>query len=276
VVLTGTSTGIGRAAALRLAREGFSVFAGVRRAEDGEALRRDATGSIEPLLLDVTSPESIAAAAARVRDAAPGGLAGLVNNAGVAVAGPLEALPIDDFRHQIEVNLTGQVAVTQQFLPMIRVAKGRIVLISSVGGRVATPFMGAYHAAKFGLEAVGDSLRQELSRFGIEVVIVEPGTIATPIWDKGADGARTTRERLGAEAEALYGESLDRMEAVARGAGERGIPAEKVADAVLTALTARRPRTRYPVGLDSQIGTRIRRLVPDRLMDRLIARATGL
>ncbi len=276
VVVTGTSTGIGRAAALRLASEGFSVFAGVRREEDGHALRNDAGGSVEPLLLDVTSAESIAAAASRIGDATGGGLAGLVNNAGVAVAGPLEALPIEDFRHQIEVNLIGQVAVTQAMLPMVRAAKGRIVLISSIGGRLATPFMGAYHAAKFGLEAVGDSLRQELAPFGIEVVVVEPGTISTPIWNKGADRAKEAREHLAPDAEDLYGASLDQVEKVARRSNERGIPPEKVADIVLRALITSRPRTRYQVGLDAKVGTRIRRLAGDRLMDRLIARATGL
>ena len=252
------------------------MFAGVRREEDGEVLRREPTGAIEPLLLDVTDAESIAAAGSRVEAVAGGGLAGVINNAGVAIAGPLEAMPIDDFRRQVEVNLTGQLAVTQRFLPLVRAAHGRIVLISSVGGRVATPFMGAYHAAKFGLEAVGDSLRQELKRFGVEVVIVEPGTIATPIWTKGADGAQATRERLGSGGEALYGKSLDRMEEIALRSAERGIPAEKVAAVVLRGLTARRPRTRYPVGLDAHLGTRVRRLAGDRLMDRLIARATGL
>lgn len=276
VVVTGTSTGIGRAVALRLAREGFAVFAGVRREEDGASLRDEAEGSIEPVLLDVTSAGSVADAATQVREGCGGRLAGLVNNAGVAVAGPLEVLPIDDFRRQIEVNLTGQVAVTQAMLPMLREATGRIVLISSIGGRLATPFMGAYHAAKFGLEAVGDSLRQEVSPFGVDVVIVEPGTIATPIWTKGADEAVAKRELLGAEGEALYGKSLDQVEKVARRSGERGIPPEKVADTVLHALTTGRPRTRYQVGLDSKVGTRVRRLVPDRLMDRLIARATGL
>jgi NAD(P)-dependent dehydrogenase (short-subunit alcohol dehydrogenase family) len=276
VVVTGTSTGIGRAVALRLAREGFSVFAGVRREEDGASLRGEASGSIEPVMLDVTSAESIAAAASRVNEGGGGRLAGLVNNAGVAVAGPLEALPIDDFRHQIEVNLVGQVAVTQAMLPMLRPAKGRIVMISSIGGRLATPFMGAYHAAKFGLEAVSDSLRQELSPFGVEVVVVEPGTISTPIWTKGAADAKATRERLGPESEALYGGSLDKVEAIARKSRERGIPPDKVAETVLRALTAGRPRTRYQVGLDSKVGTRIRALAGDRLMDRLIARATGL
>jgi len=276
VVVTGCSTGIGRAVALRLDREGFEVFAGIRRAEDGEALRAEASGNLRSLLIDVTDDSSIAAAAAEVKLATGGNLAGLVNNAGIAVAGPLESLPIEDFRRQIEVNLTGQVAVTQKLLPMLRAAEGRIVLISSIGGRMATPFMGAYHAAKFGIEAVGDSLRQELRPFGIGVVIVEPGSVATPIWSKGAESANAVRERFDPAAEALYGTSLDRMEDLARETGERGIPPERVADAVFRALTARRPRTRYRVGPDARVGITVRKFIPDRLMDRLIARATRL
>jgi NAD(P)-dependent dehydrogenase (short-subunit alcohol dehydrogenase family) len=276
IVITGASTGIGRASALRLDREGFDVFAGVRREADGDSLRAEASQSLRPLLLDVTDSGSIDAAADEVRAAGEGRLTGLVNNAGVAVAGPLEFLAIDDFRRSLEVNLTGQLAVTQAFLPLLRAGRGRIVFISSIGGRLATPFMGPYHASKFGLEAVADSLRQELRPHAVMVSVVEPGATATPIWEKGSNAAVAARQELGPEAESLYGASLDRMEDVARETGERGVPPDQVAATILKALTARRPRTRYQVGIDSKVGVRLRALLPDRVMDRAIARNTGL
>ena len=166
-LITGASTGIGRATALRLDAAGWQVFAGVRREADAEDLRRAASERLVPLMLDVTDAGQIAAAAARIEAEAEGGLDGLVNNAGVAIPGPLETLPIEDFRRQIEVNLTAHVAVTQAMLGSIRRARGRIVFISSIGGRIAFPMTGAYHAAKFGIEAVGDVFRQELRSWGI-------------------------------------------------------------------------------------------------------------
>ncbi len=190
VLITGASTGIGRATALRLDAAGWRVLAGVRREEDAAALRAAGSERLSPLLLDVCEPEQIAAAAV-VAAADPDGLAGLVNNAGVAIPGPLETLPIEELRRQVEVNLIAQVAVTQAMAPAIRRAGGRIVFLSSIGGRVAFPFTGAYHAAKFGIEAVGDVFRQELRPWGIRVAIVEPGSIDTPIWERGqraADG----------------------------------------------------------------------------------------
>jgi NAD(P)-dependent dehydrogenase (short-subunit alcohol dehydrogenase family) len=188
----------------------------------------------------------------------------------------LEALPIDSFRRQLEVNLTGQVALTQALLPSLRAAGGRVVFISSIGGRVATPYMGAYHAAKFGIEAIADSLRQEVRRFGVEVVAVEPGAVATPIWTKGVAGANAERARFSAQHEELYGQAFDRYEEVARATDARGIPPERVAETILKALTARRPRTRYLVGIDAKVMARVRTVLPDRVFDRLIARATGL
>jgi NAD(P)-dependent dehydrogenase (short-subunit alcohol dehydrogenase family) len=185
VLITGASTGIGRAAALRLEATGWQVFAGVRRQEDAEALRAVAGNRLTPLTLDVTDGAQIAAAAEQVSAESEGGLDGLVNNAGVAVPSPLETIPIEDFRRQVEVNLTAQVAVTQALLPQVRAARGRIVFISSIGGRIAFPLTGAYHAAKFGIEAIGDVFRQELRPWEISVSIVEPGSIDTPIWDRG-------------------------------------------------------------------------------------------
>jgi NAD(P)-dependent dehydrogenase (short-subunit alcohol dehydrogenase family) len=272
VLITGTSTGIGRAAALALGKDGWRVFAGVRREEDGDSLASEAVGAITPLLIDVTDAGSIEEAARRIEaDAGSAGLDGLVNNAGLAVAGPLETLPLDDFRHQLEVNLTGQVAVTQGLLPLIRRARGRIVFISSIGGRISLPFASPYHASKFGIEAVGDSLRQELRPWGIEVILVEPGSIATPIWERGRQRADEMAERAPDAQEKLYGEQIDKFREATREAEERGIAPERVAGVIAKALTARRPRTRYLVGTDAKVQAGLRKVVGDRLLDRLIA-----
>jgi NAD(P)-dependent dehydrogenase (short-subunit alcohol dehydrogenase family) len=268
-LVTGASSGIGRATVRRLDQAGWKVFAGVRKEEDAAALRAESSPRLEPLLLDVTDPKAIAAAAARV-DAEPGGLDGLVDNAGVAVPGPLETMPIEDFRRQVELNLTAQLAVTQAMLPAIRSARGRIVLITSLGGRVALPFTGAYHAAKFGLEAVGDSLRQELAPWGLRVVIIEPGSIDTPIWARGeasADQSLAGSPRM----QELYGAAIERYRKVIRDTAERGIPAEKVAAKIQVALDSRRPRTRYLVGIDAQIQGRLMPLLPTPVVDRIVA-----
>jgi NAD(P)-dependent dehydrogenase (short-subunit alcohol dehydrogenase family) len=276
VVVTGSSTGIGRACALGLERAGFRVFAGVRRPEDGEALRADSSGAIEPLLLDVTDQDQIEAAATRVHDASGGRLAGLVNNAGIAVGGPLEILPIEEFRRQLDVNLVGQVAVTQALLPQLRAARGRIVLMSSIGGRISLPFLWPYNASKWGLEAVGDALRVELRPFGVMVSIVEPGAIATPIWTKGDSSIKAMRERMSAEQERLYAPTLRRLATGTAEASAEGLPAERVVAVVEHALTSRRPRTRYLVGREAKLRARVRRLLPDRAWDALLARAMGL
>lgn len=273
VLITGASTGIGRATALRLDRAGWQVFAGVRKEEDAESLRAAAGPLLTPLMLDVTEAEQIAAAAAQVEAEATDGLDGLVNNAGVAIPGPLETLSIDDFRRQIEVNMTAHVAVTQAMLPAIRTAGGRIVFISSIGGRVALPLTGAYHAAKFGIEAVGDIFRQELRPWGIKVSIVEPGSIDTPIWERGE---RTADELATPEREALYGKVVDRYRKVIRDTAERGIPAEKVAKVVEHALSANRPHSRYLVGLEAKVGARLRQLLPTPVFDRIVARQMNL
>jgi NAD(P)-dependent dehydrogenase (short-subunit alcohol dehydrogenase family) len=275
VVVTGSSTGIGRACALQLDRLGFKVFAGVRREDDGEELRREASGRLEPLILDVTDPSHVSQAAARVAEVTGNRLSGLVNNAGIGVGGPLELMSLDDFRHQIEVNLIGQVAVTQALIPALRRARGRLIFISSIGGLVATPYMSPYHASKFGIEAVGDSLRLELRRFGVEVSIVEPGSVATPIWEKGQATARAVRDNLTAEGEELYGEQIGGSQKRLEEARQRGSPPEKVAKVVAHALTADRPRTRYLVGPDARAMAFLKKLLPDRLRDRLIVRATG-
>jgi len=273
VLITGASTGIGRATALRLDRAGWRVFAGVRKREDAEALRAAGGERLTPLILDVTEAGQIAAAAATVEAGAGGRLDGLVNNAGVAIPGPLETLAIEDFRRQIEVNMTAHVAVTQAMLPSIRAARGRVVFISSIGGRVAFPLTGAYHAAKFGVEAVGDIFRQELRPWGIKVSIVEPGSIDTPIWERGE---RTADQLATPEREALYGEAVDRYRKVIKDTAERGIPAEKVAEVIERALTANRPRSRYLVGLEAKLGARLRQWLPTPVFDRVVRRQMNL
>ncbi len=276
VLITGASTGIGRASALRMDAAGWRVFAGVRREEDAAALREAGSERLTPLMLDVTDSAQIAAAAARIgEEVGEAGLDGLVNNAGVALPSPLETMPIEDFRRQIEVNLTGQVAVTQALLPRIRAARGRIVFISSIGGRIAFPLTGAYHAAKFGVEAVGDVFRQELRSWGISVSVIEPGSIDTPIWDRGERAADEMGGRSPGREE-LYGKVIAGYRKVIKDLAERGIPPEKVADVIAHALTARRPRTRYLVGLDAKVQARLKIVIPNRVFDRVIARVMGI
>jgi NAD(P)-dependent dehydrogenase (short-subunit alcohol dehydrogenase family) len=271
-LVTGASSGIGRATALRLDRAGHRVLASVRRDEDGEALAAAASDRLEPVPLDVTDGASIAALAERVdSDRAGAGLDGLVNNAGTAIAGPLEMIPIDDFREQLEINLVGQVAVTQALLAPLRRARGRVVFVSSIGGRLAVPFNGPYHASKWAIEAIGDSLRGELRRWGMAVSLIEPGSVATPIWGKGEARADELLDALGPEAERLYGKSIAGFRAQVRATAARGIDPDEVAAVIEMALTAARPRTRYLVGRDAKIQARLRRLVPDRLFDRWVA-----
>lgn len=277
VLVTGASTGIGRASALRMDAEGWRVFAAVRREEDVAALREAASDRLVPVMLDVTEAGQIAAAVERVAaEVGKAGLDGLVNNAGIAVLGPLETIPIDDFRRQIEVNLTAQVAVTQALLPLIRTATGRIVFVSSIGGRMALPFGAPYHASKYGIEAVADCLRQELRPWRIDVAVIEPGSIDTPIWERGERIADEVSGRAHDSQEELYGKTIARFRAAVKRTAERGIPPEKVARSISHALTARRPRTRYVVGADARGQALARRVLPDRAFDALVARIMRL
>jgi NAD(P)-dependent dehydrogenase (short-subunit alcohol dehydrogenase family) len=268
VLVTGASSGIGEAAALHLKELGYDAVAAVRKDEDAERLRASGLRTVK---LDVTDTGSIAAA----RDELGGGpLAGLVNNAGVAVAAPLEFLPLDQLRHQLEVNLVGQLAVTQAFLPALRSGRGRIVNVSSIGGRVALPLVGAYHMSKFALEAMSDSLRRELHGQGVDVVIIEPGGVKTPIWRKGEEVAEELTRDMPPEAERLYGGMIQALRKQTRRiATETGIEAREVAEAIGHALTAKRPRARYPVGRDAKVRGPVDKVLPARLMDRLVARA---
>jgi NAD(P)-dependent dehydrogenase (short-subunit alcohol dehydrogenase family) len=265
-LVTGASTGIGEACARHLLSLGFRVFAGVRRQADADRLRK--TG-VEPVILDVIDEASIEASSRTVGER----LAGLVNNAGIAVSGPVEFVPLDEWRRQLEVNVVGQVAVTKAFLPALRAARGRVVNVSSIGGRIALPLAGPYAASKFALEAISDSLRREVGRFGIQVSVVEPGGVATPIWDKGLEAADSLLEQSRTEVEALYGDLIAAMRAEAERLARDGLPPDAVAKVIGDALTARRPRTRYLVGRDAKLRARIAAMLPDRAFDSLVARA---
>jgi NAD(P)-dependent dehydrogenase (short-subunit alcohol dehydrogenase family) len=270
VLVTGASTGIGEATALHLRELGFESVAGVRRDEDAERL--EGLG-VRTVRLDVTDESQIAAAREAVGD---GALAGLVNNAGVAVAAPLEFIPLDQLRRQLEVNLIGQVAVTQAFLPALRRAGGRIVNVGSIGGRVALPLLAPYNASKFALEGLSDSLRRELRAQGVDVVVIEPGGVKTPIWGKGNELADELTAQMPPEGERLYGRLIANVrKETLKIERERGLPPRAVAEVIGKALTADRPRTRYVVGGEAKVRAQLARLLPDRAMDRLIGRALG-
>jgi NAD(P)-dependent dehydrogenase (short-subunit alcohol dehydrogenase family) len=275
VVITGASTGIGKATSLRLDNLGFRVFAGVRRTEDGEALQHDASDRLRPVHIDVTEQRSIDEAAEQI--AASGyPLTALVNNAGVGTGGPYEFIPIDTLRMQFEVNYFGHVAVTQAFIPALRITQGRIVNMGSIAGRMAPPLVGSYSASKFAMEAFTDSLRVELSPWKIGVSIVEPGVIATPIWDKATKAISQFRSDMPEEAFSLYGDAIDAVERWVDESSETAIEADKVARAVEHALTAKRPKARYLVGGDAKQQAIVAKWIPTRLRDWLVKRDMGI
>lgn len=276
VLITGASTGIGQACAERLAREGCRVFAGVRRAEDGQRLSAAWPERLHWILLDVTDAGQIAAAVEMLRAAVgESGLAGLVNNAGIAVGGPLEFVTPELLRRQLEVNVIGLHAVTAAFLPLIRSAKGRIVHIGSISGRIASPFIGPYTASKHAVEGLTDALRLELAPEGIHVAVIEPGQVRTPIWQKGLAAFGNITNRIPPEGMARYGAKLRVFQWMLERAPRYAVPAEQVADVVVHALFAAEPRTRYVVGRDAQVRLWLHRLLPDRLMDAVVLGALG-
>lgn len=273
VVVTGVSTGIGRAIARTLTMSGVQVFGSVRRSEDAEAFEAEFGKAATALLFDLRDEEAIAKAAERVRVATGGGgIAALVNNAGIAVPGPLEYMPTARFREQLEVGLTGTLTVIKAFLPMLKASgeggAGRIVNISSVSGATALPFLGPYAAAKFGLEALSDSLRRELMVYGIDVIVIQPGGVDTPVWRKAAEDATPL-------AGGSYEGPIAAFRAAAHAAGKSGIDPGRVATLVLAAIVRRRPRVRYLI-TPHPVTERIMRRLPTRLLDRLIARRFGL
>src|SRR5919106_2327156 len=267
VLVTGASSGIGEATAFHLRELGFDPVAAVRKEQDAERL---AGSGLRTVRMDVTDVDSIATARAELGD---GPLAGLVNNAGIAVAAPLEFLSLHQLRHQLEVNLVGQLAVTQRFLPALRAGRGRIVNVSSIGGRVALPLVGAYHASKFALEAISDTLRRELLSQGVDVIVIEPGGVKTPIWRKGDELATELAAELPPEGWRLYGDLIAAIrKQTTKIATETGIEPRVVAEAIGHALTAKRPRARYLVGRDAKLRAPAAAVLPDRVMDRFVGR----
>jgi NAD(P)-dependent dehydrogenase (short-subunit alcohol dehydrogenase family) len=266
ILVTGSSSGIGRACALRFAELGYRTFAGVRNAADGEALKVHSTRNIEPVLLDVTCQESIEGAVAAVGDKP---LRGLVNNAGIAVVGPLELVSIDDWRRQFEVNVFGLVAITQAFLPLLRRGPGRIVNIGSVADRCALPGSGAYDSSKSAVAAITDALRMELQGFGISVSLVEAGGVATPTWEKSLQAADELCRQVAPEQYALYNRLMATLRAETESAARAALPVDRVVKAVEHAITARKPKTRYLVGRDVWLWILLSWL-PDRWRDKVI------
>jgi len=274
VLITGASSGIGAATALTLDRRGLRVFAGVEHDTDGEAALAGASSNLRRITLDVASDASIDAAFATIAgELGSAGLDAVVNNAGIGVPGPLELLPLDELRRQLEVNVVGQVAVTQAALPSIRSAGGRVVFVGSVGGVLASQFAGAYHASKFAIEAIADVWRQELDPEGIPVVLIEPSAISTPIWEKAIASLDALAAREHGRLEP-YRERLRGFRDTLRSADERGKDPQDVAEAIADALGDPSPKTRYVVGADGKLATALRPLIPDRLADKLAERAT--
>ena len=270
VLITGASTGIGAACALRLAAAGMHVYAGVREDAAGAALRAQNAALITPLHLDVTDAESIAAAVATLEaQLGEAGLNGLVNNAGIAMGGPLEVLPMHEIRRQFDVNVFGALAVTQAFLPQLRRARGRIVNMGSIAGRIALPFLGPYCMSKSALRAMTHALRLEVDAWGIDVALVEPGAIATPIWKKSNAAADVMQATLQNDTLAHYSRHLEGIRRVIAKAEEQAISADAVARAVEHALTAAHPKTEYLVGNDARMRAAINAVLPQFLQDRL-------
>lgn len=279
VLVTGASTGIGNACAHRLAERGWQVFAGVRREVDFEQLsnKANSSGKITPLILDVTEEASIKAAFEVISDAVDGkGLGGVVNNAGVVVPGPLEFIPLDELRRQFEVNAIAPVAVIQAAMPLLRRNTGRIVNIGSISGKISTPMMGPYSGSKFAIEALSDSLRNELAPWGMHVALVDPGNIKTPIWQKTTAFADEMLPTMPPEMQELYAPLIEKTRAMAKNSEETAIPAETVANAVAHALGSNRPRIRYFVGTDAKLGSLAARLLPDGLRDRVVQKVIGV
>lgn len=274
VFITGASTGIGEACALRLDRLGYAVFAGVRKAEDADRLKAKASPRFRTVTIDVTSAAAIAAAAAEL-DAAvgPRGLDALVNNAGVAGGGPIEFVSVDAVRRLFEINVFGLLAVTQACLPLLRRARGRVINMGSIAGKSVSPYVGPYCMSKHAVEALTDALRLELKEAGIDAVVIEPGAVATPIWEKGKATLADAQRTLPPLALERYGDKLRFFGKVLEFNNRRGVSPEQVADAVVDALETTPPRTRYLVGRDARLRALIARLVPDRLADRLLLRA---
>jgi len=271
VLITGASTGIGAACAQRLDGLGYVVYAGVRKPEDEARLSGSSSPRLVPIRLDVTLSADIESAARRIdAERGDGGLDGLVNNAGIAVGGPLEFVPMALVREQFDINVLGLLAVTQAILPLLRRARGRIVNIGSIAGITTTPLVGPYCASKHAVEALSDGLRLELAGSGIEVALIEPGAVKTPIWVKGRAAMTRAQEVFPPAAFERYGPQINLFNKLLAASSRRGVSPDAVADAVIHALTADRPKTRYLVGTDARLRAFLARFLPDRAGDALI------
>lgn len=269
ILISGASSGMGLATARELAGRGYYVLAGVRSATDADRVR---TRDLEPVILDVTEPEQIEAVVARIANDPVGRkLTVLINNAGIAVNAPVETLPLDAWRRQFEVNLFGHIAVTQAMLPFLHDTRGRIVNVSSLGGRISMGTYGAYAGAKFALEAVSDALRRELAPHGVSVVVIEPGGVTTEMTGHGIERATRFLEAMTAEQRRRYGALVEAIIRQAAAFTESGVPADKAALVFATAATSPRPKTRYTIGRDAAMLTRLARILPDRALDRILA-----
>lgn len=270
VLITGAASGIGKACTLQLDQLGFKVFAGVRKLEDGEELKQLTSERLTPLLIDLTDNKTISAACETVTHLVENqGLYGLVNNAGIAVGSPVEFIPLEDLRYQLEVNVIGQVAMMQTFLPLIRKSQGRIVNIGSIAGRSTLPFGAAYCASKSALSAVNDSLRMELQPWGIKVILIEPGSIKTPIWEKSLKRADHLLQKLPKTAFELYETAFEQAKLAMQREVSRSSTPEQVATWVVKALTAENPKAKYLVGQDAYLRAALTAL-PDKMRDWLI------
>ena len=271
VLITGASRGIGRATAIRLAKDGWTVHAGVRSEADGAGLAAEAGTNLVPVVLDVTDPAHLAALPGQLG----GSLDAVVNNAGFALDGPVETLSLDDLRRQYEVNVIGHVGVTQAVLPLLRQSRGRIVFVSSLSGRLSTPLTGAYNSSKFAIEALADALRIELRRWKLKVVLVEQGPVATDMWGGALEQHEATLNALSPAHRELYGETFEKARKMLAFMQKQAVPVDKVSTAIEKALTARRPKARYQVDVGSKVQLLATGVTPTRMMDAILARAMG-
>lgn len=268
VLVSGASTGIGRACALRLDRAGWCVFAGVRKDSDGEALRASSSDRLTPVMLDVTEQHTIDAAHQHVQATmGDAGLAGLVNNAGIGTGGPVEFLPLETYRAVMEVNYFGHIAVTQKFLPMVRKAQGRIVFTSSIGGKISNPFMSVYTGSKHALEALADSLRLEVAPHGVHVSLIEPGAIKTPMLRRVEETRDEMLDAIPPHAAHLYREAGEALVDAFIDMARNALDPDAAAEVIERALTARRPKPRYLVGRDAKMNAFLAWILSDRMLD---------
>ena len=271
VVVTGASTGIGRATVVELVSAGYQVFATVRREADAESLRQQFPEIVTPVIMDLMDEDSVRAAGEMINSAGP--LFGLVNNAGAALPGPLETIPIEAFRRQIEINLTAQLLVTQKMLPALhrsaeKIGDARIIMIGSIGGRLSGPMLGGYGAAKHGLVGLSTSLRAELAPFKIKVLLIEPGAIATPIWSRGRAAGDELQSR-DSEANARYADQIEAAATMSKRLAASGLDPSVPAKIILDALQGKNPPPRQVVGREARVIAAMVRLLPSRTLYRL-------